>query len=134
MLLDISDRSDETLQQQIVRQLRARILAGELAADAELPSIRALARQLRVSVITVSRAYELLVREGLVHARRGRGFFVSTVPDSRKGDMARQRLTERLHALVAAALDEGMSAADIRRATEEVLANSAGDGTRGDTT
>ena len=76
MILNLSDLSDEPLQGQIVRQVRAKILAGELAADSDLPSIRSLAREQQVSVITVQRAYESLVREGLIHSRRGKGFFV----------------------------------------------------------
>ncbi|MBT7597919.1 MAG: winged helix-turn-helix transcriptional regulator, partial [Gemmatimonadetes bacterium] len=66
MLLNLSDQSSETLQQQIVRQLRSRILTGELAAGDALPSIRGLAKQLRVSVITVDRAYDRLSQEGLI--------------------------------------------------------------------
>ncbi|MBT4610771.1 MAG: GntR family transcriptional regulator [Gemmatimonadetes bacterium] len=79
MLLNLSDQSSETLQQQIVRQLRSRILTGELAAGDALPSIRGLAKQLRVSVITVDRAYDRLSQEGLIGSRRGKGYFVTPV-------------------------------------------------------
>ena len=77
MLLNLTDLSNEPLQSQIVRQIRAKILAGGLPAGIDLPSIRKLAREQHISVITVQRAYESLEREGLIHSRRGKGFFVS---------------------------------------------------------
>ncbi len=64
MILALSELSPEPLHAQITRQVRARILALELTGDEPLPSIRALAREQRVSVITVQRAYEDLEREG----------------------------------------------------------------------
>ncbi|MBT3342622.1 MAG: GntR family transcriptional regulator [Gemmatimonadetes bacterium] len=121
MLLDLSDQSSETLQEQIVRQIRARILTGELSADEELPSIRAMARQLRVSVITVGRAYERLAQQGLIHARRGKGYYVSAVTSKQRDAMARERLTIELDQLVRAALAEGLDEEDIRGLVEAVL-------------
>ncbi|MFH1568725.1 MAG: GntR family transcriptional regulator [Gemmatimonadota bacterium] len=121
MLLDLSDRSAETLQQQIARQVRARVLSGELEAGVELPSIRGLARQVRVSVITVSRAYEQLVREGVIHPRRGKGYYVSPITQERKTDMALDRFAEQLQTLVGSALDEGLTAAAVRHALEATL-------------
>ena len=70
MLLNLTDLSDESLQSQISRQIRAKILSGELAAGEVLPSIRGLARDQHVSVITVQRGYENLERDGLIHSRR----------------------------------------------------------------
>jgi len=121
MLLDLSDRSSETLQQQIVRQVRARVLAGELVAGDELPSIRGLARQVRVSVITVTRAYERLAREGLIRSRRGVGYYVAEVSGQERTDMARQRVAEQLRPVVDGALDEGLTAADLRQLLEAIL-------------
>ena len=115
MLLNLSDLSSESLQSQIIRQVRAKILAGELDAGAALPSIRSLARQQRVSVITVQRAYEALIREGLLLARRGKGFFVAPLEEAGKRDMARRRLIERLDTNVDAALAEGLELDEIRR-------------------
>ena len=71
MLLNLSDTSTETLQGQLARQVRGLILGGDLPPGAELPSIRSLASEQKVSVVTVQRAYEALEREGLIQARRG---------------------------------------------------------------
>jgi GntR family transcriptional regulator len=121
MLLNLTDLSDEPLQGQISRQIRAKILAGELAAGEALPSIRALARDTRVSVITVQRGYEDLKREGLIHSRRGKGFFVSEIKDAKKKQMARERLSEQLAPIVKAALSEGLTASEVTTAFKTVL-------------
>ncbi len=121
MILNLSDLSSESLQSQIIRQIRAKILAGELTANMSLPSIRALAREQRVSVITVQRAYEALVHESLIHSRRGKGFFVSELLDSTKTQMALQRLKEELTPLIQFALDEGLTLDEIKNATETIL-------------
>jgi GntR family transcriptional regulator len=121
MLLNLTDLSSEPLQSQIVRQIRAKILSGDLTAEADLPSIRTLARDHKVSVITVQRAYEALMREGLIHSRRGKGFFVSKIPEKRKENMAKQRLLDQLKPIVQVALAEGLSDDDILQVIEFVL-------------
>ena len=80
MILNLSELSDEPLHAQISRQIRAKILSSDVAGNDQLPSIRGMARQQRVSVITVQRAYDDLEREGLVFSRRGMGFWVSEMP------------------------------------------------------
>ena len=88
MLLNLTDLSAEPLQSQIVRQVRAKILTGELTTGSDLPSIRRQAREQRISVITVQRAYETLERQGLIHSRRGKGFFVSERKESPRAEPA----------------------------------------------
>jgi GntR family transcriptional regulator len=122
MLLNLTDLSEEPLQSQISRQIRAQILAGDLAAGEALPSIRALARDTRVSVITVQRGYEDLEREGLIHSRRGKGFFVSELEPDTKSQMARDRLTGRMEAIVRAAFAEGLTSDEILTAAAAVVA------------
>ncbi len=121
MILNLTDLSDEPLQAQISRQIRAKILAGELPADSVLPSIRALAREQHVSVITVQRAYEQLLRENLIYSRRGKGFFVSQLKKDEKKDMAKERLMENLKRPILAALDEGLSTSDIIKIVEVII-------------
>ena len=121
MLLNLTDLSGEPLQSQIARQLRAKILAGEMAAGEVLPSIRGLARETRVSVITVQRGYEALEREGLIHARRGKGFFISQIRDNKKKEMAEERLSRQLGPILADASSEGMSAEEVRSVFRKVL-------------
>ena len=123
MLLNLTDISDEPLQSQIIRQIRARILAGNIEAGMSLPSIRSLAKDNRVSVITTQRAYESLMREGLIHSRRGKGFFVSELKDTDKKELAKQKLIEELERPVLAGAAEGLNKQDILSVIEEILSN-----------
>lgn len=121
LLLHLSELSPEPLHAQISRQIRAKVLLHELAGDDPLPSIRVLAREARVSVITVQRAYEDLEREGLLRSRPGKGFFVASIPQERKHDMARQRFEEALARVIAGGAAEGLDEPQIRAAFERVL-------------
>ena len=121
MLLNLTDLSSESLQSQIIRQIRARILIGELKAGEDLPSIRKLAREQRISVITVQRAYESLERQGLIHSRRGKGFFVSELSSKDKKEMAKDRLQENLEFPMKEALADGLSREEINSVVNKVL-------------
>ena len=121
MLLHLTDLSAEPLQAQIVRQIRAKILAGELSAGADLPSIRRFAREHHISVITVQRAYEGLERDGLIHSRRGKGFFVSEITDKTKKVMAKEKLQAILSPGMEAALAEGLNTEEIEEVVRTLL-------------
>ncbi len=121
MLLHLTELSSEPLHSQISRQLRAKVLAGHLEEGEVLPSIRGLAREQRVSVITVQRAYENLEREGLIQPRRGKGFFVRSLSEKRKARMAEERFLKALERLVEDAVAEGLDLPELRRLFEDVL-------------
>ena len=72
----LSNASEEPIYQQIVTQIKAQIMNRTLSAGDPLPSMRNLATQLRISVITTKRAYEELEREGFIENFTGRGCFV----------------------------------------------------------
>ena len=73
----IRNTGETPIYDQITRQIKAAILSGELAAGELLPSMRLLARELRISVITTKRAYEELERDGFVESVPGKGCFVA---------------------------------------------------------
>jgi GntR family transcriptional regulator len=73
----ISTRTGMPIYEQITSQIKAMIMSGELSTGAPLPSMRALAKSIHVSVITVQRAYEDLQRDGFIDTVVGRGSFVS---------------------------------------------------------
>ncbi len=76
MTILIDNRSGQPIYEQIYEQLRAQILSGAVAAEEALPSIRSLAKDLRISVITTKRAYEELERDGFIESFTGKGSFV----------------------------------------------------------
>lgn len=73
----ISNSDKRPIYEQITAQLKGQILAGRLAAGEALPSIRLLAKELRISVITTKRAYEELERDGFIATIPGKGSFVA---------------------------------------------------------
>ncbi|MBP7865476.1 MAG: GntR family transcriptional regulator [Acidobacteria bacterium] len=77
MKIVISNASPDPIYEQIVRQMKAQILSGELAEGDPLPSIRRLAQDLQISVITTKRAYDELEREGYLDTVGGKGTFVA---------------------------------------------------------
>ncbi len=72
----LSNSSDEPIYAQIVSQIKSLIMNGELSQGESLPSMRTLAAQLRISVITTKRAYEELERDGFIENFAGKGCFV----------------------------------------------------------
>lgn len=77
MEIVLSNLSDKPIYEQIATQVRDAVAAGELAAGEQLPSIRALAAQLRISAITTKRAYQDLEAQGYVTTIPGKGCFVA---------------------------------------------------------
>ena len=77
MQIIISDQSNVPIYEQITKQIKEGILSHALAPDEMLPSIRQLAKELQISVITTKRAYEELENEGLIYSVPQKGFFVS---------------------------------------------------------
>ena len=77
MNIHIKNSSDDPIYLQIKNQIKFAILNGELGADEPPPSIRVLAKELRVSVITTKRAYDELEKDGFIHSVQGKGSFVA---------------------------------------------------------
>ena len=94
MNLFLNNQSSAPIYEQIYTQLKNLILSGELPEDTALPSIRALAKDLRISVITTNRAYDELEREGLVCTVAGKGCFVA----ARNREWIREELLRQIEA------------------------------------
>ena len=77
MEIIISNNANKPIYEQITSQIKAMIMSGELQAGEAIPSMRALAKSIHVSVITVQKAYEDLQRDGFIETTVGRGSFVS---------------------------------------------------------
>ena len=77
MEIYLSNAGQEPIYAQITRQIKQQILSGQLRVGEPLPSIRLLAKELRISVITTKRAYEELEADGFIVTQAGRGSFVA---------------------------------------------------------
>lgn len=118
MTILIDNRSGLPIYEQIVSQLREQILSGALKEDEALPSIRDLARDLRISVITTKRAYEELSGAGLIYTLPGKGSFVA----ARNMELLREehlkQIEEHLSAALALARREGIDGEELRQILE----------------
>ena len=118
----ISQTDPRPLYLQVKDQIRHRIAVGELKAGDEIPSIRALAADSRVSVITIKRAYLELEHEGVIQTRQGRGSFVAE--DAGLGDrLQAQELDEQLAIAVRTAAALGISGAALAQRLHQVELN-----------
>ena len=81
--IKISNASEEPIYRQLFEQLSSKILSGSLKSGYNLPPIRTAAKELRVSIITVKKAWEELERAGLINSVVGKGCFVADLPAER---------------------------------------------------
>lgn len=94
MQIYIDNKSGAPIYDQIFTQIRAQIVGGALEEDTPLPSIRSLAKDLRISVITTKRAYEELEKEGFLYTVPGKGCFVA----ARSASLLREESLRRIEA------------------------------------
>ncbi len=120
MRIVVSTDSTTPIYEQIKAQVRAAILSGDAEPGTTLPSLRQLAADLRVSVITITRAYNELVAAGLVRNEHGRGFVVLTVDPEIASAALRGRVDDALRELHTAALHARLDSADIHRLIDEI--------------
>lgn len=106
MKLIISTVSGTPIYEQIKDQLRSAILSGKLHAGEALPSLRTLARDLRISVLTVTRAYNELAQEGIVENIQGKGTFVMESGSAR----TRKNIADHVHTTLEQAAREARMA------------------------
>ena len=92
MKLIVTPKSETPIYEQLYRQIVAQILSGEVAANACLPSIRFVARELDISVIPVKAAYEKLEQEGYIYTIPCKGCFVRTLKENKKINLAKEKI------------------------------------------
>ena len=106
MHIVISNASSLPIYEQIKEQVKSQILSGELAEDEMLPSLRQLARDLKISVLTTTRAYNELEQEGFVSSRQGKGFFVM----SSSSNLIREQLIKEVENNLSSAIQSARRA------------------------
>ena len=118
MAIIVSLQSDIPAYEQIKTQIKAQILSGELTADEPMTSMRQLARDLRVSVITTTRAYGDLEAEGLIYTVQGRGCFVKGNAELVREQYLRS-VDEALRTAATKSKAAGLALVDLEKILEE---------------
>ena len=100
----ISNSSGVPIYEQIEEQIKNQIMTGELSAGENLPSMRVLAKELKISIITTKRAYEDLERDGFIESVMGKGTFVKAI----NSDIVRENLMFSIEELLEEAVDKAV--------------------------
>ncbi|GAB3048650.1 GntR family transcriptional regulator [Virgibacillus ainsalahensis] len=117
----LSKDSREPIYHQVEKQLKALIAGGHLLTGAPLPSIRALAKNLEISVITIRRAYQNLEYEGFIQTSQGKGTFVAQIEDSLKHRVKVSTVYDTIDQAVETALSYDYTVEQIEDIFREVL-------------
>ena len=114
----ISNSSGVPIYEQIEEQIKGQIMAGQLVEGDALPSMRVLAKELKISIITTKRAYEDLERDGFIESITGKGSFVKKI----NGDIVREGLLSTIQELMEAAVDKAVLGKISQEDLQEMLA------------
>lgn len=106
MKIVIKNKSELPIYEQIEQQMKAQILDGTVTEDEQLPSIRQLARDLKISVITTTRVYNDLADEGFIISVSGKGYFVAP----RNNELLRERMLYEMEEGLEKAVTNGRNA------------------------
>lgn len=123
MKIVIQPQGTLAIYEQIVNQLKNAIVTRELSAGEALPSIRALAGDLNVSVITTKRAYEDLEKEGLIRSVPGKGFYVCEYNTDYLMEKQLVMLEKRLAEVIGDAKQAGLSCEDVKEMVDALYNN-----------
>jgi len=115
--IQLDFRSGTPIYTQIVEQVKQQVISGNLKPEEQLPTVRALALELRVNFNTVARAYRLLDEAGIISTQQGRGTYILDVPSPERTDKLRQQALETLtRDYLNEALRLGCSPSEIKKA------------------
>lgn len=114
MNIFIDNRSGLPIYDQIYKQVKSLIISGELKENDPLPSIRSLAKDLRISVVTTKRAYDELEREGFIYTVQAKGCFVAP----KNTEMLREENLKKIEGLI---MEIKQLAASCRLTTEDII-------------
>lgn len=109
MNINVQTKNGLPIYEQIERQIKEMIISGQLKEGEPLPSIRALAADVKISVITVKRAYEDLEKEGMIYSVQGKGFYVDNPDLQYVKEKETLGMEERLSQWVSDAKKTGMT-------------------------
>ena len=122
LTLQIDFRSGLPIYTQIVNQVQAQVVSGKLQHDDQLPTVRALAEELRINFNTVARAYRILDEARIISTQQGRGTFITEIPPPKVTARLRRESLEALtQRYIGEALRLGFSKSEIRQMVSDQL-------------
>lgn len=121
MKIIINSSSMVPIYEQIVEQIKALIISGELQENDNLPSVRTLSKELRISALTVKKAYDFLEQEGFTVTVHGKGTYVAKANKERILEEYRKEIETELEAVIRKAKRYGLTQKEIWELMELIL-------------
>ena len=121
MKIKISNLSSMPIYQQIASEIRNKILSNELMSNTQLPSIRALSKELEVGIITIKKAYEVLLQENLIYSKGAVGYFVNEINREEILVIKKGEYLKEIEKVFEKALDDGLTKVDVKEIIEILL-------------
>ena len=114
MEIKISNMSSVPIYQQVATQIKSNILDGSLKYNDQLPSIRSLAKELEVGIITVKKSYEVLLQEELIYSKGAVGYFVNDIDLATVLTIKKEEYFDELKSIIDKAIHDGLNLNDIK--------------------
>lgn len=121
MEIKISNLSSVPIYQQVATQIKSNILNGSLKNNDQLPSIRSLAKELEVGIITVKKSYEVLLQEELIYSKGAVGYFVNDIDLSTILTIKKEEYFDELKNIIDKAINDGLNINDIKDIFNSIL-------------
>ena len=127
MKIKISNLSSVPIYQQVATQIKSNILKGSLKYNDQLPSIRSLAKELEVGIITVKKSYEVLLQEELIYSKGAVGYFVNDIDLATVLTIKKEEYFDELKSIIDKAVNDGLNINDIKEIFNSVLEEKSND-------
>lgn len=127
MEIKISNLSSVPIYQQVAAQIKSNILNGSLKNNDQLPSIRSLAKELEVGIITVKKSYEVLLQEDLIYSKGAVGYFVNDIDLDTVLTIKKEEYLDELKSIIDKAINDGLNIEDIKDIVDKVLEEKSND-------
>jgi transcriptional regulator, GntR family len=127
MKIKISNLSSVPIYQQVATQIKSNILKGSLKYNDQLPSIRSLAKELEVGIITVKKSYEVLLQEELIYSKGAVGYFVNDIDLATVLTIKKEEYLDELKSIIDKAVNDGLNINDIKEIFNSVLEEKSND-------
>ena len=121
MNIKLSNMSSVPIYQQVATQIKSNILNRSLKYNDQLPSIRSLAKELEVGIITIKKSYEVLLQEELIYSKGAVGYFVNDIDLATVLTIKKEEYFDELKSIIDKAINDGLNINDIKDIFNSIL-------------